>query len=400
MTDALPIPTGVPTTRRCPFELPTELLRLSEQGPLSRMRYSDGHLGWLVTGYSAARLVLGDGRFSNRADLARMPVAISSEAEQSRRAVPPGVFHRMDPPEHTRYRRLLTRHFTVRRMDRLVPRIEQLADGRLAAMERQGPPADLVADFAMPMSLDLLTELLGVPDEARERFRKESSALFELDSGAEEITRATQAIHERFRELIGQKKTGTAEDLLGHLAAEPDLPEDEAATIGMVILTAGFESTGNTLALGALALMRNPGQLEAVRADPAVMDSAVEELLRYVTVTHFGPIRTALEDVRVGDALIKAGDSVTLALPAVNRDPEHFAAPDTLDVTRPAAHHAAFGYGIHQCLGQQLARSLMRCSYARLFDRFPALRPAVPFDEIHVRTDKNTYGLRELPVTW
>ncbi|TDD41281.1 cytochrome P450 [Saccharopolyspora elongata] len=365
------------------------------------MVYGDGHLGWLVTSYSLARAVLADSRFSSRADLARIPVELPAEAEQARKDIPPGVFHRMDPPEHTRYRRLLAGHFAVRRTDSLTETIQRIVDERLHAMDRGGQPADLVRDFAKLVPLNVVSEVLGVPEDERDRFVRRVSVLFDQHAEAADVGAATQAIHTQFQEFVDAKKrAGTSGDVLGHLAASGELPDEEIATVGMVLLTAGYESTANMLALGTLALLEHPDQRARALSNSAQLDKAVDELLRYLSVTHIGPIRTALRDVELGGETIKAGDSVSIALPAANRDPEHVECPAALDIDNSSAGHLAFGYGVHQCLGQHLARNILRTSYAGIFREFPALRLAVPADELEICTEMPVYGVSRLPVEW
>ncbi|MGP3990891.1 cytochrome P450 [Streptomyces sp. 3N207] len=401
MSDTTAVPTGIPTTRDRIFELPPELEQLRERRPIGRMVYGDGHLGWLVTSYSLARAVLADSRFSSRADLARIPVRMSAEAEQARKDIPPGVFHRMDPPEHTRYRRLLAKHFTVRRTDAMVQDIERFVEDRLTAVEQAGPPADLVRDFAKVVPLHVVSDVLGVPEDERDRFVRHVSVLFDQDSAAEDVAAATQAIHTLFQEFVDSKKrAGTGDDVLGHLTVSGELPDEEIATVGMVLLTAGYESTANMLALGLLALLEHPEQRAKALSDPARLEAAVDELLRYLSVTHIGPIRTALQDIELGGEAIKAGDSISIALPAANRDPEQFACPAALDLDNASSGHLAFGYGVHQCLGQHLARHILRTSYAAVFRKFPSLRPAVAADELEICVGKPVLGVSRLPVTW
>ncbi|MGW5647730.1 cytochrome P450 [Saccharopolyspora sp. NPDC003752] len=401
MSDTIGVPVGIPTERDRIFELPVELESLRDRKPIGRMVYGDGHLGWLVTSYSLARAVLADSRFSSRADLARIPVELPAEAEQARKDIPPGVFHRMDPPEHTRYRRLLAGHFAVRRMDSLTETIQRIVDERLHAMARGGPPADLVRDFAKLVPLNVVSEILGVPEDEHDRFVRRVSVLFDQHAEAADVGAATQAIHTQFQEFVDAKKrAGTSGDVLGHLAASGELPDEEIATVGMVLLTAGYESTANMLALGTLALLEHPDQRARALSNPAQLDKAVDELLRYLSVTHIGPIRTALRDVELGGETIKAGDSVSIALPAANRDPEHVERPAALDIDNSSAGHLAFGYGVHQCLGQHLARNILRTSYAGIFREFPALRLAVPADELEICTEMPVYGVSRLPVEW
>ncbi|WP_066934556.1 cytochrome P450 [Microtetraspora fusca] len=399
MTEATTRPVTLPLTRERPFDPPDALGLWRDEDPIRPLAYPDGHQGWLVTGYAAARAILADARFSTRIDLLHTPVA--QRAAQFRNTLRrPGFFLRMDPPDHTRYRRLLAGQFTVRRMKGLEPRIEEITRDHLDAMERVGAPADLVQAFALPIPSLVICELLGVPYADREKFQRDSSVLLSLNSSVEQVEAAMNDLLDYLDDLVRRKRAEPDDDLVSGLATETDLTDDELTGITTLLLIAGHETTANMLGLGTFALLRNPEQLAAVRDHPEVVDHAVEELLRYLTVIHIGPIRAALEDVEIDGRLIRAGESVTLSVAAANRDPERFPEPDQLDVTRPASGHLTFGHGIHQCLGQQLARTEMRIAYPALLRRFPGLRLAVPAEEVPMRTDMAIYGVHRLPVTW
>ncbi|WP_113699077.1 cytochrome P450 [Nonomuraea lactucae] len=392
------------TERERPFDPPDKIMELRERAPVHRMTYADGHLGWLVTGYSAARTVLADPRFSNRPELTHPPIAarleLAQEAREKGFQVPPGFFLRMDAPEHTRYRKLLAGQFTVRRMNRLEPRIEEIAEACLDRMEAGSRPADLVEEFALPIPSLVICELLGVPYEDRARFQNDSKVLVNLESEPDQVVGAMTSISAFLYGLIQRKRAEPGDDLLSGLVAGGELNDEELTGVALLLLVAGHETTANMLGLGTYALLADPEQLAALRDDPSLVENAVEELLRYLTIIHLGPVRTALEDVEVDGTLIKAGEAVTLQLPAANRDPIRFPGGERLDVTRQASGHLTFGHGIHQCLGQQLARIEMRIGYAALLRRLPGLRLAVPPQEVPMRTDMSIYGVHRLPVTW
>ncbi|MEZ0076589.1 cytochrome P450 [Planotetraspora sp. GP83] len=399
MTEAMPGLVTYPIVRERPFDPPDELRSLRAEAPICRMAYPDGHEGWLVTGYAAARAVLADSRFSTRPELLHPPIPQRIAQFQGLR-VPPGFFLRMDPPAHTRHRRLLTGQFTVRRMKQLEPRIEEITNGRLDAMEREGGPIDLVQSFSLPIPSLVICELLGVPYDDRVRFQRDSAVMLNLESTSDQVVSAMADLLTYLQDLVRRKRAEPADDLLSGLVSGGELTGEEVTGMALLLLIAGHETTANMLALGTFALLRNPAQLAAVRDEPAVVEDAVEELLRYLTIIHIGPVRTALEDVELDGHLIRAGESVTLSLPAANRDPERFADAETLDVTRSAHGHLTFGHGIHQCLGQQLARTEMRVAYPALLRRFPGLRLAVPAEEVPMRSDMSIYGVHRLPVTW
>lgn len=398
MTEATPRLSIFPLARERTFDPPDELTRRRAEAPLQRMMYGDGHEGWLATGYAESRAILADARFSTRPELAHS--ALPQRVELRRGPLQPGFFLLMDPPDHTRYRRLLTGQFTVRRMKQLEPRIHDITESRLDAMEREGAPADLVRSFALPIPSLVICEMLGVPYEDREKFQHDSSVILDLEASTDEITAARDDLLAYLGALVAAKRKDPGDDMLSGLTASGELTDAEIAGMGLLLLIAGHETTANMLGLGTFALLTNPRQLAVVRDDPGAVENAVEELLRYLSILHIGPTRTALEDVEIGGTLVRAGESVTLSLGAANRDPERFEGGDTLDVTRSAQGHLSFGHGIHQCLGQQLARVEMRIAYPALLRRFPGLRLAVPPEEVPMRATSAVYGVRRLPVLW
>ncbi|WP_030905450.1 cytochrome P450 [Streptosporangium amethystogenes] len=393
--EAITFPFGRPD----PFTPPERLAALREERPVTRMTYPDGRVGWLATSYPAVRAILADPRFSSRRELLNVPVPFPLMQEM-RRPADPGMFIRMDPPDHTRYRRLLTAQFTVRRMKQLEPRIHEIAEERLDAMEKAGPVQDLVREFALPIPSLVICELLGVPYSDRAEFQQATAVLLNLESTVEDIRAAFARVAAFFARLIELKRAEPADDLLSGLITGGELTDEELGNIGFLLLAAGHETTANMLGLGTFALLQHPDQLAALRADPSLIDNAVEELLRYLSIIHIGPIRAALEDVEVDGELIRAGEVVTLSVQAANRDPARFTDPDRLDITNPASGHLTFGHGLHQCLGQQLARVEMRTAFPMLFDRFPDLRLAIPAQEVRMRDTMSIYGVRELPVRW
>ncbi|MCX4659483.1 cytochrome P450 [Streptomyces uncialis] len=394
-TDDLPT---LPTDRHtgCPFDPPEGLTALSDE-PMRRMRYADGHVGRLVTGHAAARAILADPRFSSRYELLHLPEPMEGMPGQ----IPPapiGDIIGLDAPEHTRYRRLLTGRFTVRRMRQLTERVERFTKECLDAMEEAGPTADLVEAFAQPVPALVICELLGVPYSDRERFQSQVATLFDQTADAGAKGDAHTALLQYLGELVLAKRAEPTDDLLSDLTTS-DLTDEELAGIGGLLLAAGLDTTANMLALGTFALLSNPDQLDALRADPGLAAQTVEELLRYLSVAD-PLLRLALEDVEVDGTLIKAGETVTVSVQAVNRDPRRFPDPDRLDIHRKATGHLAFGHGVHQCLGQQLARVEMAVAFPALLARFPTLRLAVPPREVPLRERSNIYGVVSLPVTW
>lgn len=403
-----PLPHDLVDRGTCPFDPPAALGSLHETAPVSRVDLNNGARAWLVTGYEQARFVLSDNRFSS--DTVRRRSAMDLRPDEV--DAPPGpvdaprqdgMFVFMDPPEHTRLRRLLIGQFTVRRMQALESRIREIAVERVEAMRAAGTEADLVPAFALPLPSLVICELLGVAYADRAEFGKHTAISLNLTRSEAERAEASGALYRFMNELVEHKRRQPADDLLSGLAhgdAEPPLTHQELVDIAIVLLGAGHETTANMLALGTFALLEHPDQLAAVRADPTVLDNGVDELLRHLSIIHIGPTRIATEDVTIGDTAIEAGDTVLVSVPQANRAAGHWPAPERLDLTRPRTPHLAFGHGIHQCLGQQLARAELRVGLAELVTRLPGLRLATPAERVPLRTDMLIFGVHSLPVAW
>ncbi|MFE0045635.1 cytochrome P450 [Streptomyces albireticuli] len=386
--------TALPTERRpgCPFDPPAELMDARRHGPISGYTHPGGKPGWLITGYDLVRSVLADPRFSSRRDLMNV-------VDYELPPAPPGEFLLMDDPEHRRYRKPLMGKFTVRRMRLLADRVERITADRLDAMEAAGPSADLVAAFAKPIPAVIICELLGVPYEDRGSFQRQVESFMNGEPSDEELMAAYTATQDYLADLVAAKRANPTDDVLSDLT-DSDLTDEELKGVSLILLAAGLDTTANMLALGTFALLRNPEQLAALRADPTLVDGAVEELLRYLSVAK-SFMRTALEDVELGGRTIKAGTTVVLSYHTANHDPERFTDPHALDVRRQNGGHLAFGHGIHQCLGQQLARVELKVAFTALIKRFPTLRLAVPAEEVVLRPETaDIYGVKSLPVTW
>lgn len=396
LDEALPLPTA----RSNPFDPPAELADYRENEPVRRMRYPDGHVGWLVTSHELARRMLSDQRFSARSEFKRMPVSRPSADPFFGSPALPGWLVDMDAPEHTRLRMQLAGKFTARRMKEMRPLLERIVEDHLTAMAEVGPPVDLVPAFALPVPSLAICELLGVPSAERAAFQRNSSTLFSLDSSAADASLAMDELYALLRDLAKNGRTDGRPGLLSMLAEDGTLDAEERAGVGVLLLTAGHESTAGALSMSVFTLLSHPDQRARFMADPSVIDNAVEELLRYLTIFHFGVPRTPLEDVEFAGRLLRAGESITVSLSSANRDPAYLPEPDRLDLDRRATGHLGFGYGIHQCLGQNLVRMEMRVALPALFRRFPELALAVPPTEVPLKTDMSVYGVHRLPVTW
>jgi cytochrome P450 len=393
--------------REDPFTLPPALVALAERSPVSRSTLRTGDPFWVVSGYDEARAVLSDPRFSANRFLYHPRFKNLSERFRERlrddkaRA---GMFINMDPPEHSRYRRLLTGQFTVRRMQRLESRIGEIVTERLDALLAQGNTADLMPDFALRVPALVICELLGVPYADRAEFQRRTATLLRVDVPGEEAVANTEGMRAFMHRLVTDKRTNPTDDMISglihHAGADPALTDDELVNIANLLLIAGSETTANMLGLGTFVLLQRPDQLAALRDDPSRMGDAVEELLRFLSVVHVGVLRFPKEDLDFGGEHIPAGSTVVVSLLAANRDEQQWPRADVLDVTRARSPHLAFGHGVHQCLGQQLARVEMRIAYTEILRRLPNLRLAVRPEEVPLRNDMITYGVHALPVTW
>ncbi|GHJ34649.1 cytochrome P450 [Streptomyces sp. TS71-3] len=387
----------------CPFDPSPSRSRLLATEPVSKVTLWNGVTAWLVSRHADQVALLRDPRIS--ADSAHPGFPVTSAAQEVSRTHN-RTFIVMDEPEHNAERRKFTGEFTLRRMQALRPRIEAIIDELLDAMEQAGPPADLVQAFALPLPSLVICELLGVPYEDHDFFQRASSVLIDTKSSAEDALTASRELVGYLADLVRVKVDRPGDDLLSRLATEyvatGRRTTEDCAKEARLLLVAGHETTANMIALGTCALLQRPDQLAAVRdGDPARVANAVEELLRYLTITHMGRRRVALADVEVGGQVIKAGDAVICATDVGNRDPEVFEDPDRLDVDRATPRrHLAFGSGPHQCLGQNLARIELQLAYPALLRRFPTLRLDQAAEEVSYRTEMVVYGVHGLPVAW
>jgi cytochrome P450 len=390
-----------PMTRaaRCPFDPPPKLRDLQEEGPLAEVGIDGDRTAWLVTRYADQRAVLGDARVS--ADPATPGYPNAAAAGGGSKI----SFILMDDPEHARLRRMVTASFTTKRVAAMRPAIQKIVDDLIDDMLAGPKPVDLVEAFALPVPSLVICELLGVPYSDHDFFQDNSNVIIRRGSTAEERGAATGALFGYLDGLMGEKLAHPGDDLLSGLAERVEageLTRQDAAQMGILLLIAGHETTANMIALGTLALLQHPDQLALLRDsdDPKLVASAVEELLRYLHINHNGRRRVALEDIEVAGQLVRAGEGLIMANDIGNRDPDAFPDPDRLDIARDARHHVAFGFGVHQCLGQPLARIELQVVYSTLYKRIPTLKPATDLEQIPFKHDGAVYGVYELPVTW
>jgi cytochrome P450 len=394
-----------PMTRAagCPFDPPEDLLALQAQAPIARVRLWDGSTPWVLTRYADQRALLNDPRVS--ADITCPGYPQQSASFRERKTQAP-TFVNMDDPEHARLRRMVTAPFAIKRVEALRPAIQRIVDTLIDQMLAGPKPIDLVQAFALPVPSLVISELLGVPYADHDFFQDNSKVLVSRHQSTEAMLEAQGRLIDYLDRLVAEKLARPADDLLSSLATEQvatgELTQRDAAAMGMLLLLAGHETTANMIALGTAALLEHPDQLAILRDtdDAKLIAGAVEELLRYLHITHSGRRRVALEDIEIGGQVIRAGDGMIFANDVANRDDEVFADPDRLDVHRDARRHVAFGFGVHQCLGQPLARVELQVVYGTLFPRIPNLRLAVNVDQVPFKHDAFIYGVHELLVTW
>jgi cytochrome P450 len=374
---------------------------LQEHEPLSRVKLPYGDQGWLLTRHEDVRTALNDPRFSVAQAVVRDVPRMSPRRASS-------ILTDLDPPEHTRLRRLVAKAFTARRVELLRARAEQLAGELLDEMVQVGPPADLVRSFAVPLPGLMICELLGVPYADRDEFQEWVGAFLAVSALTVEQRGARLGkLAGYLAELAAQRREAPSDDLLGALVVAHEegdrLTEDELIQLTLLLLGAGYESTANQIANFTYALLTHPDQLALLRARPELLPNAVEELMRWVPlVATAAPMpRYALQDVQLSGGTVPAGAPVLLARHAANRDPRAYEEPDRLDITRePKNGHLGFGHGVHHCLGVSLARMNLQVALAALLDRLPNLRLAVPEDQLEWKGGLAVRGPVALPITW
>ena len=388
----------------CPFAPPPEVMALAEARPLSRVKIWDGSTPWLITGYEEVRSLFSDSRVS--VDDRRPGFPHWNEGMLSTVHKRPRSVFTADGEEHTRFRRMLSKPFTFKRVEGLRPAIQQITDDAIDAMLAGPQPGEIVSALALPVPSLVISQLLGVPYEDAEMFQHHANVGLARYAAAEDTMKGAMSLHKYLAALVEAKMENPAEDAVSDLAERVKVGElsvKEAAQLGTGLLIAGHETTANMIGLGVLALLQYPEQAAVLREtdDPKVVANAVEELLRYLSIIQNGQRRVAAEDIDIAGEVIHAGEGIIIDLAPANWDAEEFAEPDRLYLHRSGAgQHVAFGYGRHQCVGQQLARAELQIVFHTLFRRVPTLELAASIDDIPFKHDRLAYGVYELPVTW
>jgi cytochrome P450 len=388
----------------CPFAPPPEVMALGARRPLSRVRIWDGSIPWLITGYEEVRTLFSDSRVSvddRRSGFPHWNEGMLSTVHRRPRSV-----FTSDADEHTRFRRMLSRPFTFKRVEGLRPAIQQITDEHIDAMLAGPQPADIVTALALPVPSLVISQLLGVPYEDAEFFQHHANIGLARYATGEDTAKGAVGLSKYLAKLVETKMEQPAEDAVSDLAERVKAGEisvREAAQLGTGLLIAGHETTANMIGLGVLALLQYREQLAVLRDtdDPKIVANAVEELLRYLSIIQNGQRRVAIEDIEIAGEVIRAGEGIIIDLAPANWDAKAFAEPERLYLHRSGAgQHVAFGYGRHQCVGQQLARAELQIVYHTLLRRIPTLELAAPIDDIPFKHDRLAYGVYELPVTW
>lgn len=391
-----------PLNRGCPFAPPEQATEFREGGVPERVRIWNGSSPWLITRHEQIREVLSaTDRFAADVTLPGFPN--TSDAQPY---VEGDIFFRKDGDEHLPVRRVLNPDFTAKRSEALRPRMAELTDLLLDDLESMSRPVDLIEHFALALPTVVICEVLGVPYEERHVVHENSKKLVQLDLPQEEKHAAHDALFATVGEHMRRKRAEPDNGLLSrlvntHVDERGEFSFEQAVGLGVLVIGAGHETTANMIGLGILALMREPQQREILLSDPdKYATTCVEEMMRYWSMVQTEPRRVCVQDTEVGGVLIRAGEGIICNLPAANRDPEVFAEAEQLDITRIERKHIGFGFGVHQCLGQNLSRVEMQVAWPRLFQRIPDLRLAVDESELRFHNKALTYGLEELPVTW
>ncbi|GAA1515573.1 cytochrome P450 [Nocardioides humi] len=383
------------------FDPPAEYGALREKCPVARAKLADGRPVWLVTRYDDVRAVLTDPRVS------------ADETDPGFPGMGPraGTYSKMDDPRHAELRGLVARNFGIKHVASMRPAVQAMVDQAIDEMlATEGRQVDLVPALALRIPANVLGNLLGVPVEDRDHFAEQIQSMLDngnpLDTEAQERSRRiAEEVYAYVGELIDRElaRETPSDDIIGQLAAahrRGDISHKDAVSSGFLIIGAGFDTTANAAALGVLLLLTHPDQLAKLKADPSLLDVAIEEVLRWLSHVHLIIARVATDDIEIAGVTIPRGEGIMPLNASANRDESHYPQAATFDIERRARDHLAFGFGVHQCQGQSLARMELSVIFETLFRRIPELRLAVDVDEIELKTSARIHGVRALPVAW
>jgi len=391
-----------PWHRTCPMAPPERYAELRSARPIARVSLATGGQAWLVTRHDHVRALLTDPRVSSDRGHEGYPYYFP---------VPPAFrtessFLGWDPPKHSFHRRLVTisGEFTKPRVRTIKPMIQRIVDERVDALLAAGPPVDLVSALALPVPLTVICTILGIPVQDHESLHARTEVLFGATSTAEDREAALLGMNEYLAEVIDRKLAEPGDDLLSRITRRyrevDSYDRRELVNLIRLLLNGGHEASASMIALGVMTLLEHPDQLEVFKSDPSVVPGAVEELLRFLSPGDIAVSRIALEDIGIGDVVVRAGEGMILLGAAANRDPAAFENPDVFDVRRDASGHVALGHGVHRCLGAEIARAELAIVLGTLFRRIPGLRLVKPWEELRFKDGALVYGLHEMPVSW
>lgn len=392
-----PIP-ALPTNR-CPFDPDPRYETIRTEDPVLKVSAPAGFDVWMVSRYEDARTVLADAETFSSVDASSSH--LMGDKDNLGAPPPPGVMIRHDGDSHSRLRLRLAREFMVKRVAKLEPYIRRLVKEHIDSLAKRKGPVDLYREFGLPVPALVISEILGVPEEQRDEFERATASQVDLTLSLEERQAAAMESAGFFVRLVQAKMEEPGDDLLSRLISEPtERPMDaqELQGLALLLLAAGHDTTANMITLSTYTLLKNPEQAAKLQT-PAILDTGIDELIRYLSIIHNGVLRKAVKDVTIAGQKISTGDHVAVVLESANRDPRFLDDADRLDLDRHSAH-VGFGYGPHQCLGQHLARLELRIALPELFRRLRGLRVVTPDEEIPFKNDMLVYGIKKLMIDW
>ncbi|GAA5049786.1 cytochrome P450 [Nocardia callitridis] len=381
----------IPRGRTGVFALPTGLVAMAEAGPIHRLRYAGGHVGWIVTDYELCRRVLTMPEFSSRPDLRHSAIheAIGDGQPPEDR---PGMFVGMDPPEHTHYRRIVAAALRLGEMRKLQASITDRANALWDAC--RGDTIDLVSGIASPLPALVITQLLGVEETTSHTLTRCLERMLSLESSADEVRGMFGTIFDELGRVVLRREGDHAPGFITNMIDDGQLSHAEMTSVAFQLYTAGHETTTNMIALSWLHLLANPATAEAIRGDDTAIGHAMEEFLRFFSIIQYGISRAAVAEVSLGGVVIQPGETITVSLPAANFDATRFPDPHVLDVARKDRGHLAFGFGVHQCVAQQLARVELTVALRVFLERYDEFA----LDSYAMKDDTIVHGLTRLTV--
>jgi cytochrome P450 len=394
-------PPFYPPPRESGLHPSEDLVAIQNGCPVAPVRIWSGQEAWLFTRHADVRAILADSRVSANSGLPGYP-STSLAVAQTREEFP--TFLQMDAPDHLFYRRMVTSDFSVKASEARREETSEIVAEAIDSLLKLSPPVDFIESFALVVPSTVISRILGVPYDDHDFFQTRSQTLISGHSTVEETAIATGEMRDYLSDLVDAKDREPGDDLLSRLVVHHmrtgELTREQVVAHARLLLTGGHDTTASMIGLGVLALLLNPDARQQLVAAPGLMQNAIEEMLRYFTITHIGRRRVATGDIEVEGVTIKAGDGIIADHFMGNRDPQVFQNPHSFDIDRDTRAHVAFGYGPHQCLGQHLARVELQVVFRQLLERIPTLRLAVPPAELSFKEEAIVYGLRELPVEW